>query len=532
MSSKTYSAGSCQAILEETTILLEVYNRIEPDLSRLELLLKQHFQDDDSQGSDFRSYCCYGRPGGTVSLKLFNELCILPYTDYSIQLSKSLSSGLIAPSILEQDDRANYIANFAAKATANIVLILHGILKVHPQRDSILSYIPSEGVSSSWSIQIIGNLDKRYPYRLPSLSLLRERILLVLDLSLEAKGVNRRIKFFSSETGSFWQKSIDDSEDAHEIYLQCCSEFKNYLEKLLKDKGTTLDKLAGVEPSQRYPMVEAVVRDGFSRATQSGMESVDLLLEDGTLGGTVIAMHNEGFLSPEWIAAYLVDTDNNHFMVDKRSEKANNKDRRLRIFSPLHQFKVPIWMQFGRKKNVYLFMSDKASAAEEGWLKIVSYVINLLVDFINKRLVAATGSRYRLEHVVYDTGVASLSNPSVGSFARHQDGFHGLVDPSTPGYSRFMLMVPTFAIQNHCAITRFINFYEKGKTKKIATFSHDFLIQHWQLFGVNESFEHEVWLRSCHLNSLHPALLIHFLFCCSQTGLVIIERRSRSQRLS
>jgi hypothetical protein len=118
--------------------------------------------------------------------------------------------------------------------------------------------------------------------------------------------------------------------------------------------------LAGVVPSQSYPEVEAVVRDGFSRSALKGMESVDLLLKDGTLGGTIIAMHNEGFLSPEWIAAYLVDTDNNHFMKDERAEISNNKDRLLRIFSVLHRFQVPTWMQFGARKNVYLYLSQQA----------------------------------------------------------------------------------------------------------------------------------------------------------------------------
>ena len=102
-------------------------------------------------------------------------------------------------------------------------------------------------------------------------------------------------------------------------------------------------------------------------------------------------------------------------------------------------------MQFGKKKGVYLYLSQRASAAEEGWLTIVSYIVNLLIDDINKRLDSETGRRYRLEQVLFDTGVASLADPSLGSYARHQDGFPGLIDPLVKGFSRFNLVVPTAA---------------------------------------------------------------------------------------
>jgi hypothetical protein len=56
--------------------------------------------------------------------------------------------------------------------------------------------------------------------------------------------------------------------------------------------------LAGVLPSQRYPEVEAAVNDGFARSALKGLQSVDLHLEDGMLGGMVIAMHNHKASSP------------------------------------------------------------------------------------------------------------------------------------------------------------------------------------------------------------------------------------------
>ena len=238
------------------------------------------------------------------------------------------------------------------------------------------------------------------------------------------------------------------------------------------------------------------MRAGFEGVKLKGMESIDLKREDGTLGGTVLAMHNEGFLSIEWIAAYLVDTDQNHFMVDERARSRNNKERYLRIFSSIHVFKKPTWLQFGKKNGVYLYLSERATAAEEGWLRIVSYVINLLIDDINKRLDTETGFRYRLEQVTYDCAAASISDPSTGSFARHQDGFNGLIAYLQRGYGRLNLVVPTMSFQNHCAPTSTISWYRKDdKTgPSVGSFVHDFFIQHWQLLGANLHFEHEVRL--------------------------------------
>jgi hypothetical protein len=154
-------------------------------------------------------------------------------------------------------------------------------------------------------------------------------------------------------------------------------------------------------------------------------------------------------------------------------------------------------MQFGKKSGVYLYLSQRASAAEEGWLKIVSFVVNLLIDDINKRLDSETGSRYQLEQVLFDTGVASVADPSHGSFAKHQDGFPGLVSASIKGFSRFLLVVPTLAFQNHCSANATISWYRMGETNgpPLASFIHDFLLHHWQLPGVNFHFQHDVSFR-------------------------------------
>ena len=180
-------------------------------------------------------------------------------------------------------------------------------------------------------------------------------------------------------------------------------------------------------------------------------------------------------------------------MKDERAEKLNNKDRLLRIFSTNHVFENPTWLQFGEKKNVYLYLSQRATAAEEGWLTIASYVINLLIDFINGHFDSETQGRFQLECIDYDAGVVNLANPAIGSFAIHSDDKPGLFDNSIPGWSKFLLMVPTLAVQNHWDLTSSISWYYPGdKTKALYTIKHDFFITQWQLVAVQYHFEHEV----------------------------------------
>jgi hypothetical protein len=490
---KSSTATGCQQILDETAFLLEGFYESSSNRSRLDVLLGAYFQDD-AKGNEFRSQCCFGRPGEAVSLDDFNQLCILPITQWRIRLATNGSlDTVVSPSILEAAEREHFTANFAATAAGNIVAVLKDIVKEHPEGKTIISHIPRiGGIPLSWSTQIIGVKNLTPPYILPPLTILRERIVRSLELGLERKLVQPSFKLFCAESGSLWHV-IDYTLDINSIYLQACSRFPKYLEELLLRKKTTLDKLAGVSPASRYPDVEAIVQDGFSRAAQRRMESKDLHLDDGSLGGTVFALHN-GYLSAEWVAAYLVDTDNNLFMDDARASSLNSKERKLRIFSIAHTFDQPTWLQFGEKRNVYLYLSQKASAAEEGWLSISSYVINLLINFINDRLNSETEARYNLQPVEYDAGVVNLANPSMGSYGLHHDAKFGLVDPSIPSYSSFSLMVPTLAIQNHSAPSSHISWFLKGDLKKtkLASFTQDFVMTHWQLMGVNAEFEHEV----------------------------------------
>jgi hypothetical protein len=54
------------------------------------------------------------------------------------------------------------------------------------------------------------------------------------------------------------------------------------------------------------------------------------------------------------------------------------------VVSLIHVNALPVWLQFGGTSNVYLYLSQKATVAEESWLKIVNHVKKLLVDYVNQ----------------------------------------------------------------------------------------------------------------------------------------------------
>jgi hypothetical protein len=118
--------------------------------------------------------------------------------------------------------------------------------------------------------------------------------------------------------------------------------------------------------------VEALVRDAPSRGRKHGLEHVDLKLANGCLGEIVFALHNAHY-SLEWIAAYL---STRTIMSSCRMFVCwGSLEREVAsIFSTNHREDSPSWIQFGEFIFIY---PDLPSAAEQGFLKIQSYIINL-----------------------------------------------------------------------------------------------------------------------------------------------------------
>ncbi len=352
MTDVEYSPAVCQTILNEIISLLSLFEENMSISSRLDDILSQHLSGNAGL-NNFLSTCCYGRTGVSVSLHDFNSICILPRTDWRCRLvlkDPSCPELLsVSPSLLEKEDRDQHIVQKFTYTKNTLLLVLQDVIHVHPRKTFIRLYLPPE-LPIAWSLAILGLKNQASNFIPPSVHIIRERLTVSIDKAILKKERISRFRLFCKESGSFWLLD-DDGVGIQQVYLSACSDFPNILQEHLLEKNSTLDKLAGVFPSRHHPEVEAIVRDAFSRAELKGLESKDMLLADGSLGGTVFAMHNSGFVSVEWLAAYLVDTDNNYFMTDVRALAMNGKERLLRIFSTNHTYNDPHCLHFGEKKS-------------------------------------------------------------------------------------------------------------------------------------------------------------------------------------
>ena len=182
-STRNISLPTYSEILDETLELLGLYRNASSNLERLRILLRTHF-GEDIKGMNFRSFCCFGREGEIVSLELFNRLCILPRTDWGIQLSGQGSS--IVPSALTPAETQKFTSQLQFATTVGDMLrdILFGILNSHSQKVMILKAVPLDGIPFSWFQAIIGPeyKPKSYFTLAPAVTTFRDRISRCLDV--------------------------------------------------------------------------------------------------------------------------------------------------------------------------------------------------------------------------------------------------------------------------------------------------------------------------------------------------------------
>jgi hypothetical protein len=231
----------------------------------------------------------------------------------------------------------------------------------------------------------------------------------------------------------------------------------------------------------------------------------------------VVAIHQ--YISPSFLAYYTVDHNAVClYMTDERS--SHKKDRKIRVAALDRVDTKPIWLQFGDTTDVYLYLSQKASAAEEKWLSIVNFVMNLLVEFVNNRIKVQHGTRVRELELMrkrdYRVAVCSASNPLEGNFGWHQDGKNGIVVIGDAQYSTFQLMVPTLCLQNYSHPNTKIEWAPINQpTYTACTVVQECILFHIQLLAVNEKFKHHVSVHYVEQKTT-PALRItshsHFVY--------------------
>jgi hypothetical protein len=300
-------------------------------------------------------------------------------------------------------------------------------LKTHPRQDETISCYRGNNIPSKWENAILGKLDRSELsiVDLPTLQDLKSRILKAIDFAFIQKLQNTKSRFFSTHSGLAW-KEIPIEEPAvaplnyHELYLQACSVFPAYLVNLLGDNNQYLDEHAGLKTSQLYPEVEAHFQKLMDIAPARRVVGVNLKKgkDSQTIGGTLVALHQ--FLSHQFLACYTVDHDAScAYMADYHCS-SHKKTRKIRVSSLYHVNTKPVWLQFGDMSHVYLYLSQKASVAEEKWLYIINYVMKLLIEFVNSEIKRICGKhipRNKLLRVCsFCTTVSSISHPMEGNY--------------------------------------------------------------------------------------------------------------------
>jgi hypothetical protein len=160
-----------------------------------------------------------------------------------------------------------------------------------------------------------------------------------------------------------------------------------------------------------------------------------------------------------------------------------------------------VWLQFGDTSDVYLYFSKKASAAEEKWLSIVNFVMNLLVDFVNEGIKKRLGATVRNFELMlkrdYQVAVGSALNPLEGYYGWHADGKNGIAVVGDVKYSTLQLMVQTLCLQNYAHPNTKIEWSPVNERNYIAgVVTQECILFHIQLLAVNEKkkFQHHVSL--------------------------------------
>jgi hypothetical protein len=479
----------------------------------------------------FRSMICFGCATVPVSLAFFNKHVIHGMTDNKIEFAPSPKVSFSQPTLVSEDTRTLLNKSIAARVFETIQALLDFVIQhlVQPGTDTtddesinIINSYNRIHCMKAWKRAILGWKPEKRKSRkqssqlpeavtleqLPTMLELKNRIEISLRFSLVQKSLGEPLhRFYTGKSGSAWARVAsdigdDEPDDYRALSLQACSEFPAFLNERLKNAGMYLDELAGIGPLPSHPDIEAAITALMKQVPAGRVQKIDLnipLGDGGTkLGGTVLAGHQ--ILSPKFLAYWLVDHDSAcSYMKDVRS--MHKKDRYIRIASTLHETSKPVWMKFGDETNIYLYLSQKASAAEEKWICIVNFVMKLLCTFVNqyirKNANGPVPSDELMRLRVFDTAVSNTGHPNDSDYGLHTDAKHGLVDQEDPKRNSFNLIVPTLCIQNHSVASTRVEWLGNEDDPLRAdsvrgSILQEFCLFHLQLLGVQEFFRHRV----------------------------------------
>jgi hypothetical protein len=186
MTDVEYSTLACRTILNEIVSLLSKYHENLAVSNQLRVILSEYL-GGNTKLNNFLSFCCYGRKGVVVSLHEFNELCILPRTDWKFRLVAKQPSddpALVSPFLLENQERESLIVNKFISTQMSLLLVLEYVIQQHPRFPFIRLHIPNE-IPISWTLAILGLKHKSSNFTPPSIGTIRQRITISMDKSIK-----------------------------------------------------------------------------------------------------------------------------------------------------------------------------------------------------------------------------------------------------------------------------------------------------------------------------------------------------------
>jgi hypothetical protein len=516
------SQSDCCAILDEALKIARNTRRTPANQNRLCQLLNHYLQPYGPVPALFRSMICHNDASIDVTFEDFNTFVVEPFSDFEFNLGGPVNYVPYQFQVVEhtRSQQLKLRENLVIQAHATINFVLDHLK--HPRKEEIQSYA-TQGLPKTYMNAILGifSRSQKNPIELPSLSVIRSRIVSSLAFSFSKLG-GRNHPFFTAASGAAWNQQGPDrntlTDDDLELSAMC--HFPKHLESVLKDAGVYLDELAGAKVPFHVPEVAGRFEAMNEASGPAHVEGVHLKQSKDSkeIGGTVVAIQN--YLSPAFLAYFTVDQDSCAYMDDIRS--SSFKNRVIRISSRDHVNTKPIWLQFGDKDNIYLYLSQRASVGEELWLKIVNHVMGLLEVFVVNFTTSERKDNYpassnirgtptlprKFRAPTFQTNVAACADP-LHQYGLHSDDKPGLSHPAIPRFSRGSLIVPTLCIQNHSQCTTSIQWTSNKNSSYCAgkVWQEGTSLIHIQLQSVQDKWKHSV----CHL-SLPCFLFVNYTY--------------------
>jgi hypothetical protein len=310
----------------------------------------------------------------------------------------------------------------------------------------------------------------------------------------------------SAVDGLLWIEERPDT--LQETLLEESSHFPSHLKTIFNTtfKYAYLDDVAFdnrlIRTTQRYKDQNKTIYDKQAPA----ITAHDLRAASGKLLGTVLTIDNA--LSPEFTSKFISSMEKCPFTPDSR-KTSHHRGYRFASTQYNSDSPYPEWIMFGEDISSSLLLSQVSTTSEQNLLHIINSIYNIYTNYINSQLAARytkqVADKWGLNADTFDyfdSLMTMISNPLNSNYGSHDDGKPGLCTPDIridgqllPNkYSKFNMIVPTVAFQNHVNKSTSIKFQDKLTHDLVGEIFCGVQTIHIQLIGVQMNCTHSVSL--------------------------------------